>query len=88
MRPAGTRPVDEHVVTRTRQVEVFREYVSRVAPWIAVTLIGAAPAPEVAIPSIVAIALTVADIVPVPHCTLDSPQTRDPASLAACFCRV
>jgi len=49
-----------------RQVQVPREHIARIAIGIAVLLTCAASTAEVAIPS-VTIALTVADIVPIPH---------------------
>jgi hypothetical protein len=53
--------------TPPRQVQVFREYISRIALLIATTVTGASPAAEVAIPRVAKITLFVANIVPVPH---------------------
>jgi hypothetical protein len=60
-------------LTAAWQVEILREHIAQIVVGIAVSLAGAASTAEVAIPS-VTIALTVADIVPVPHCKICSPQ--------------
>jgi hypothetical protein len=62
-------------LTAPRHVQVPREHISRVAIGIGSPLTGAASTAEVAIPS-VTIALTVADIVAVPHFQSRPPQIR------------
>jgi hypothetical protein len=78
---------DWPALTSTWQVEVFREYISRIALLIAVTLTCAAAAAEVAIPRIATITLVVANLVTVQHSRrLDFPADRRSGNYSRAAC--
>jgi hypothetical protein len=60
----------------TWEIEVLREYVTRVTFLVPIAIVRAAAATEVAVPGIVTIALAVPGIVPVPHVSILSTSCR------------
>ena len=70
----------------TWQVEVFREHVTRVEILIPIAIARAAAATDVAVPSVLTIALAIPGVVPVPHFRFDFSANRcSRMTRAVCF---
>jgi hypothetical protein len=54
----------------TREIEVLREYITRVAILISIAITRAGAATKVTVPGVATIAIVVARIMPVPHASL------------------
>jgi hypothetical protein len=67
---------DRPTLAAAQQAEILREHVTRVAFLIPIAITRAAAPAEVAVPSIVTIALAVPGIVPVPHVSILSTSCR------------